>query len=152
MVSPWGALRPHLIRHVADDLQIDAEEIIARHTRLTRHARGHDDDVGTRAVVPVGRSDDAGVVAQDGAHLLQIERLALGQSFLLGNVEQHHVAELVTRRDGRQLAANVARPDECDLVPLGHVNLLYEPRFSMMSDPNSEHATSRAPSISRAKS
>ena len=64
------------------------------------------------------------VVAEDAAVLLEVERLALGEALLLGDVEEHDVAELLARGERGQLAADVAGADECDLVPAGHRVLL----------------------------
>ena len=64
------------------------------------------------------------VVAEDGAVLLEVERLALGEVLLLGDVEEDDVAELLARGQRGELAADVAGADECDLVPAGHRVLL----------------------------
>ena len=62
-----------------------------------------------------------GVVAEHGAVLLEVQRLSLAQPFLLGDVEQHDVAELAARAQRGQLAADVAGADEGNLVPAGHL-------------------------------
>src|SRR4051794_4727355 len=92
-----GALRLQVLRDVADDLEVDAEEIVARHPRLARDAGGDDHDLRPGQVVPAGGAGDAGVVAEHGAVLLEIEGLALGHPDLVGDVEEKDVAELATR-------------------------------------------------------
>jgi hypothetical protein len=84
---------------------------------------GDDDHVGAGDVVVAGRPLDAGVVAEDGAVLLEVQRLALGQARLLGDVEQPDVAQLVPRGQGGQLATNVSSADERDLLA-GHARNL----------------------------
>ena len=59
---------------------------------------------------------DVRVVAEDGAVLLEIERLALGEVLLRGDVEEDDVAELLVRAEARELAADVACADEGDLL------------------------------------
>ena len=113
------ALGLQVLGDAADDLQIDGQQIVARHARLARHAGGDDHDIGAGAVVPVRRAGDLGVVAQDRAVLFQIQRLALGDAFLVGNVEQDDVAQLATRDQRGQFTADVAGTDERDFLA-GH--------------------------------
>ena len=60
------------------------------------------------------------VVAEDGAVLLEVERLALGEVLLRGDVEEEDVAELLVRAEARELAADVAGSDEANLLAVGH--------------------------------
>ena len=46
-----------VVGDVADDGQVDGDEVVAALPGLARHAGGHDDDVGAGAVGPVGRAD-----------------------------------------------------------------------------------------------
>src|SRR5262249_48785057 len=96
----------------ANDLEVDGKQVVARHARLARHSGGDDDDVGAGAILPARGADHAGVVALDGGGLLEIERLALGQALLFGNVEKHDIAELAAGGLSGQLAADVAGADE----------------------------------------
>ena len=92
------------------------DEVVARLARLARDAGGDDEDVGAGAGLP---SCDVpvifGVVAEDGAVLLEVERLALGEVLLRGDVEEHDVAELLLQAEVRELAADVARANQTDL-------------------------------------
>ena len=63
---------------------------------------------------------DVRVVAEDGAVLLEVERLALREVLLRGDVEEDDVAELLVRAEARELAADVACSDETDLLAGGH--------------------------------
>ena len=60
------------------------------------------------------------VVAEDGAVLLEVERLALGEVLLRRDVEEQDVAELLVRAEPRELSADVACADETDLLAGGH--------------------------------
>lgn len=113
-----GGLHLEVLGHAANDAQVDPQQIVARHARLARYARGHDGHVAARQVVPVGGSRDAHVVTQDRAVLLQVQGLALGDAQLVRDVEEIDVAQLESGRLGRELAANIARADQCDLFSM----------------------------------
>src|SRR5262249_52732877 len=113
--------RAQILAHVADDLEIDPEQIVTRHARLARHSGGHDDDVRSAAILPARRSRHVRVVADDRAGLFDVERLALGETLLVGDIEKDDLPELSTGRHRGQLAADVARPDEGDLMPTRHL-------------------------------
>ena len=73
-------------------LEVDAEQVVAAHAGLARHAGGDDADVGAfDRLVGVG-AGDLGVEAVDRRGLRDVERLALRDAF--DDVEQHDVAEL----------------------------------------------------------
>jgi hypothetical protein len=113
-----------VVPHVADDLQINGQQVVTRHPRLARYARGDDDDVRTGAVGPVRRAGDARIQTQDGAVLLEVQRLAFGDAFLFGDVEQHDVAQFLAQRERRQLTTDVPGADQSNLVPAWHSRLL----------------------------
>jgi hypothetical protein len=117
-----GADALQLVRHVGHDLQVGVEQVLARHARLARDAGGDDDDVGAGQVVVVRGAGDQGVVALDGRHLLHVERFALGQTFGRGDVQQHHIAQLLLSREQRQVAADLSGADESDLSSLHSVS------------------------------
>ena len=48
--------------------------------------------------------------------LLEVERLALCEFLLRRDVEQHHVAELLGHCEVRELATDVTRADEANLL------------------------------------
>ena len=109
-----------VVGDVADDGQVDGDEVVARLAGLARDAGGDDEHVGAGEVGPVGRAADVRVVAEDGAVLLEVERLALGEVLLRGDVEEDDVAELLVRAEARELAADVSGSDETDLLAVGH--------------------------------
>ena len=117
-----------VLGHTAGDLEIDAEQIVARHAGLARHPGGHDDHVGACQIVPAGGAADGGVVAEHGAVLLEIERLALREPELLRDVEQPHVAQLLPGRQRRQLAPDVTGPNQGNLLPLCHTTPFWRHR------------------------
>ena len=74
-------------------LEIDAEQIVAAHAGLARHAGGDDADSGAlHRLVGIG-AGEAGVEAVDRRGFGEVERLALGNA--LRDVEQDDVAELL---------------------------------------------------------
>ena len=80
------------------DLEIDAQEIVAAHAGLARHAGGDDADLGAvERVIGIG-AGEMGVEAVDRGRLGDVERLALRHA--LGDVEHHDVAELLQRQRG----------------------------------------------------
>ena len=95
-------------------LEIDAEEIVAAHPGLARHAGGHDADVGAvHRLVGIG-AEIAGIVALDRRRLGDVEGLALGNA--LGDVEQHDVTEFLEPDQVGQRATDLARADQCNLL------------------------------------
>ena len=99
-----------LAGHLVDDLHVDAEQVVAAHAGLARHAGGDHHDFGASGRFVVGRAADGRVHADDGAGLVHIERLALGQA--LDDVDQDDigVAALGQPLGGRR--AHIARPDD----------------------------------------
>ena len=72
-----------------DDLGVDAYQVVAAHARLARDARGDDDDVRASGLVVAIRADGVGLIADDRASLVEVERLALRQAF--DDVDEHDV-------------------------------------------------------------
>ena len=95
-------------------LEIDAEQIVAAHAGLARHAGGDDAHVGALdRLVGVG-AGEAGIEAFDRRRLNEVERLALRHAF--HDVEQDDVAELLETDQVRERAADLTRADQCNLV------------------------------------
>ncbi len=95
------------------DLQVDADQVVAAHAGLARHAGGDDADVGTRDVGVVVRALQRDVRAEHGGGLGDVQRLALRRA--LGDVEQDDVAQRLARRDVGQGATDHSGADEGDL-------------------------------------
>ena len=76
------------------DLEVDAEQVVAAHAGLARHAGGDDDDVGAGDGGIVARAGELGVEPFDRTGLGEIERLALGHA--VDDVEQDDVAEFLS--------------------------------------------------------
>ena len=102
-------------------LEVDAEQVVAAHAGLARHAGGDDADVGAGDVGVVRGALERGVEAFDGARFRDVERLALGRA--VGNVEQDDVAEFLERGEMGQRAADLAGADEGNLGS-GHGELI----------------------------
>ena len=96
------------------DLGVGADQVVAAHARLARHARGDDDDVGPGDRRIVRRAGQAGVEALDRRGLGEVQRLALRHAF--NDVEQHDIAQLLEAGEQGQRAADLAGADQGDLV------------------------------------
>ena len=95
-------------------LEVDAEQVVAAHAGLARHAGRDDADIGAldrRIVVDAGQ---ARVEAVDRGGLRDVEGLALRDAF--GDIEQDDVAEFLQPDQMGERAANHPGPDEGDLV------------------------------------
>ncbi len=106
------------------DLQVDADEVVAAHAGLARHAGGDDANVGALDALVGGDAGAAepGVVALDRRGLRKIERLALGGAF--HHVAQDDIAELLEAGEERQRAADLSGADQRDLGACHEVILL----------------------------
>ena len=96
------------------DLEVDAEEVVAAHAGLARHAGGDDDDVGAGDGGVVAGAGDLGVEPVDRAGLGQVERLALGHA--VDDVEQDDVAEFLQRGQMGERAADLTGADQSNLL------------------------------------
>ena len=99
---------------VAHDLGVDADEIVAAHAGLARHAGGDDHDIGALDVVVVVGAVKARVEALDRRALRDVERLALRHA--VDDVEQHDVAEFLETDEQRERAADLSCADQSDLL------------------------------------
>ena len=109
-----------LLDAVADrlhDLEVDADEVVAAHAGLARHAGRDDDDVGAFDRRIVVGADVLGVEALDRRGLGDVERLALRDAFR--DVEEDDVAEFLQADEMGERAADLSGADERDLVA-GH--------------------------------
>ncbi len=66
-------------------LQIDAEQVVAAHARLARHAGGDDAHVGAGDVGIIRRAFELGVEVVDRAGLGDVERLPSGMPSAMSN-------------------------------------------------------------------
>src|SRR5574338_339859 len=112
-----GRVLLHAGRHLLHDVQVRAQQVVARHAGLARETGGDDDEVRARDVLVAVRARDARVGAEQRRALRDVERLALRQAF--DHVEQDDVAELAVRDELGEDAADVAAADQRDLAP-GH--------------------------------
>src|ERR1700682_1035973 len=103
----------HVGGYVAHDLDVDAEQVLAAHARLARHARGDDDHVGAGHFVVLVGADDARIVPVGGARLHEVERLALRDA--LHHVVEDDVAQLLLGHEQREVAADLTCADEGNL-------------------------------------
>ncbi len=113
MTKAFGAYLLDAGADLLHHLEVDAEEIVAAHAGLARHAGGDDAHVGAvDRVVGIG-AGELGIEAVDRRGLGEIERLALRDA--LGDVEQHDVAELLEADEMGERAADLAGTDQCNL-------------------------------------
>ena len=102
-----GRVLHHLAHHVAHDLEVGVEQVVAAHAGLARNAGGDDHDVGVGGVGVIVGAEHVGVALFDGHGLQQIETLALGHAF--DDVDQYDVAQFLRRQPVRRGGAHVAR-------------------------------------------
>ena len=96
------------------DLEIDAQQIVAAHAGLARHAGGDDADLGAiERVVGIG-AGEMGVETVDRGRLRDIERFTLGNA--LRDVEHHDVAELLQANEVSQRSADLTGANQSNLV------------------------------------
>ena len=110
-----------LLDAVADrlhDLEVDAEEVVAAHAGLARHAGGDDDHVGALRS-PHSRCAPVYLASKPstGDGLGDVERLALRNAFR--DVEEDDVAEFLQADEMGERAADLSGADERDLLA-GH--------------------------------
>ena len=94
-------------------LKIDAEQVVAAHAGLARHAGGDDAHIGAFDRLVGIDARHARVEALDRRGLHQVERFALRDAF--GNVEQNHIAEFFEANQVGERAADLAGADQCNL-------------------------------------
>jgi len=122
MMKAFGAIFLDAGADLLHDLEIDAEEIVAAHAGLARHAGGDDADRGAfQRLVGIG-AGEAGVKTVDRRRLDEIERLALGHAF--GDIEHDDVAQFLQPDEMREGAADLTRADQCNLVSCHPINVL----------------------------
>src|SRR5262249_35701359 len=97
-----------------DNLEIDAEEIVAAHSGFARNAGRHDDNIGACYGFIIIASGERHIKTFDRSRFGKIERLALRCSF--GNIVEHDVAELIERREVSQSAADLTCTNQSDFV------------------------------------
>src|SRR5579862_1052099 len=128
------ALRDHLLGDGTDDLLVRRDEVVARHPRRAREARRDDDDRRACTLLIVVRADDVRLVAENGAHLVDVERLALRQAFL--DVDEDDVRVVAGRQDLRARRAHIAGADDGDLPAHAHTGIPAS-SFSMIASATS---------------
>src|SRR5690606_18493201 len=102
--------RADLLHH----LEIDADQVVAAHAGLSRHAGGNDADVRALDAGIVVDADITRVETLDRRGLSDVQSLALRRA--LGDVEQNDVAEFIEADEVGERAADHAGPDEGYLV------------------------------------
>ncbi|MNN31467.1 hypothetical protein D3C81_1451560 [compost metagenome] len=95
------------------DLEVDADQVVAAHARLARHAGGDDADVGACDVGVVVGALQGHVLTEDGRGLGDVEGFALRRAF--GDVEQDDVAQRFARSHVGQGSADHSGADKGDL-------------------------------------
>ncbi len=100
-----GEYLHHLAYHVAHDLVVGVEQVVAAHAGLARNAGGDDHDVGVGGVGVIVGAENVGVALLDGHGLKQVERLALGYAF--DDVDQNDVGMFLRRQPVRRGGAHV---------------------------------------------
>lgn len=102
------------LAHRLHDLEVDADQVVAAHAGLARHAGGHDHHVGPGDRRIVAGARELRVEAFDRRGLGDVQRLALGNA--VDDVEQHDVAQFLEAGEKGQGSADLAGTDEGDLA------------------------------------
>ena len=109
-----------LLDAVADrfhDLEVDADEVVAAHARLARHARRDDDHVRAGDIGVIVGAFIFGIEAVDGGGFGDVQTLALRNAFR--DVEKHDIAKFLQADEMGERTADLASTDERDLMT-GH--------------------------------
>src|SRR5262249_21277827 len=107
---------------------------VAAHPRRARQPRRDDDDVRTSSLLVARRADDIRLVAEHRTHLVDVQRLPLGQPFL--DVDEDDVRVVARRQHLRAGGADVPRADDRDFGPLAHARTP-APSFSTIASATS---------------
>ena len=97
------------------DLEVDAEQVIAAHARLARHAGSDNANVCTGNIGIIAGTPETGIEAVDRPGLGDVERFPLRHA--LDHVEQDDVAELAHRGKVGEGSADHSGADERDCLP-----------------------------------
>ena len=109
-------------------LQVDAEQVVAAHAGLPRHAGGDDDHVRAGDVGVGTRPRQLRVEALDRPGFGDVERLALRNA--VDDVEEDDVAQFLHGGQMRQRPADLARPDQSNLLSRHGLRPWFWPRFA----------------------
>ena len=104
----------HLLGHGLDDLLVRRHEIVAPHPGRARQPGGDHDDRGACALLVAVRADDRRLEAEHGAHLVDVERLALRQALL--DVDEDDVRVVALREHLRARGTDVPGPHDGHLL------------------------------------
>ena len=129
MVADAGA-------HLAHDLGIDREQVVAAHAGFSGHAGGDDHHVGARDGCVVLGAGKRCVEALDRAALGEVERLALGHA--VHDVEEHDVAKILEGGEVGERAADIARADQRDPAACHGKSLRFCGGAGLMSRPGTK--------------
>ncbi len=119
-----GRIKSYPVADRLHDLEIDAEQIIAAHAGLARHARGDDHHIGAGDRRVIIGAVEMRMKALLRRRLREVQGFALRYAF--GNVEEDDVAQFLERGDMGERAADLAGADQRDL-PTWHNVLSTEP-------------------------
>lgn len=96
------------------DLGIDADQVVAAHSRLAGDTGGDDDDIGPGQIGIIVRTRHLGVEAFDRRGFGDVQRLALGHA--VDDVEDDNVAQLFQTGQKRQRSADIPAPTSAILL------------------------------------
>ena len=96
------------------DLKVDAEQIVAAHAGLTRHAGGDDDHVGALDHRIIVRAAEAHMKTLLRGRLREVESFSLRDAF--GDVEEGDVPEFLQGGNMGERTADLAGADQRDLL------------------------------------
>ena len=108
-----GCVRLEAVADRFHHLEVDADEVVARHSRLAGDTGGDDADIGSGDIgVGIG-AFQRGIEAFGGAGLRDVQRFALRRA--LSDVEEGDVAKFLDGGEVGECAADLPGADEGDL-------------------------------------
>ncbi len=113
-----GAVLFQVASDVLDDRQVNTDQIVAAHPRLTGNPCSNDDHIGTGHIGIVGSTRDVSIVAVDRPTLSNVQGFAFGNPFCRGDVQQNNVSELFLTGQKRHYATDLTSTNQCNLRAL----------------------------------
>ncbi len=108
----------HRLGQVADDAQVDGQQVVAGHAGLARHAGGDRHHLGPGQGREVAAAAEGGVLAVVGTRGHDVQGLALDRLFLVRQVDEGDIAQpLLRQHQGRRAADDSDFSLHNDLLP-----------------------------------
>jgi hypothetical protein len=104
-----------LLHHIAHDLEVRIQQVVAAHPRLARNPRRNHHHIRPRRVRIIVRPNNRHIALFNRHRLGEVQPLALRHA--LDHIDQHHIRQLLRRNPVRRRRPNIPRPNNRDLLP-----------------------------------